>query len=168
MTFYRALEGPWLHVATLDLSAITDRVHALVRSEPALAVRVVRGAKMADERGLFNEFSAAFQFPYYFGENWDAFDECINDFSWLPASGYLAVITAADELLSDSKEQLAPLLRILSDAGRDWAQPSAARRPWAPQAHPFHCVLQTAPSSCSLVTNALTSAGVEYRPCEWA
>jgi hypothetical protein len=29
------------------------------------------------------EFAASFQFPYYFGENWPAFDECINDLSWL-------------------------------------------------------------------------------------
>jgi len=47
-------------------------------------VRLVRGAKMRTTARLFDEISAAFQFPCYFGENWDALDECLNDIDWLP------------------------------------------------------------------------------------
>ena len=54
-------------------------------AEAGLTVRVVRGRKMRNLPGLFDEFSAALQFPLYFGENEDAFDECIADLENLPA-----------------------------------------------------------------------------------
>jgi RNAse (barnase) inhibitor barstar/TATA-box binding protein (TBP) (component of TFIID and TFIIIB) len=31
---------------------------------------------------FYNEISVQLRFPYYFGRNLDAFDECINDFEW--------------------------------------------------------------------------------------
>jgi hypothetical protein len=40
-----------------------------------VAVRFLRGRKMTTTASLLDEFSAALQFPYYFGGNWDAFDE---------------------------------------------------------------------------------------------
>jgi len=45
-------------------------------------VRYLRGQKCTRKNNFFDEFAAALQFPYYFGQNWDAFDECINDLSW--------------------------------------------------------------------------------------
>ena len=29
------------------------------------------------------------QFPAYFGHNWDAFEECVTELTWLPAQGYV-------------------------------------------------------------------------------
>ena len=49
---------------------------------------------------LFDEMAAAFQFPYYFGENWDALDECLADLSWLPAAGYVILIRESSEVLA--------------------------------------------------------------------
>jgi len=40
--------------------------------EADLAVRLVRGHKSRAVDGLFDEFAAALQFPYYFGANWAA------------------------------------------------------------------------------------------------
>jgi hypothetical protein len=48
-----------------------------------LISRFGRGRKMADRHGLFDEIAAVLQFPSYFGENWDAFDECIGDLGGL-------------------------------------------------------------------------------------
>lgn len=53
-------------------------------ADTGLTVRTVRGSKMLTEDQLFTEVSAALQFPYYFGENWPAFDECLADLEWLP------------------------------------------------------------------------------------
>ena len=39
----------------------------------------LRGRKMTTLRQLFDEFAAALQFPYYFGANKDAFDECLSE-----------------------------------------------------------------------------------------
>jgi hypothetical protein len=47
-------------------------------------VRWIRGKKMASYSDMFDEISAALQFPWYFGGNSAAFDECLADLSWLP------------------------------------------------------------------------------------
>ena len=41
------------------------------------SARILRGWKMRTVTKMFDEFGAAMQFPYYFGENWPAFDECL-------------------------------------------------------------------------------------------
>jgi RNAse (barnase) inhibitor barstar len=43
----------------------------------------LRGIRCKTEDDFLIEVSASFQFPYYYGENWPAFDECINDLEWL-------------------------------------------------------------------------------------
>ena len=43
----------------------------------------IRGKRCKTEHDFFREASAALQFPWYFGENWAAFDECICDLEWL-------------------------------------------------------------------------------------
>ena len=43
----------------------------------------IRGARCRSVNDFFKEYSAAFQFPAYFGENWNAWDECACDLDWL-------------------------------------------------------------------------------------
>lgn len=64
--------------------------------------RIIRGKRCTTEKELFQEFAAALQFPYYFGENWDAFDECISDLNWLDAERCSIAITNCDQLLAES------------------------------------------------------------------
>ncbi len=52
----------------------------------------IRGKRCKTEDIFFNEVSASFQFPYYFGENWAAMDECLCDLEWLCASKIFVVI----------------------------------------------------------------------------
>ena len=56
-----------------------------------LTVRTVRGRKIRTVGRLFDEMAAALQFPYYFGENWPAFDECLADIDWLADGGRRAL-----------------------------------------------------------------------------
>ena len=88
----------WLHVTTADPAEVGDAVAALNR-RPGMVARVLRGQKMRTAATLFDEFAAALQFPAYFGENWDALDECLADLSWLSDDRYLVAITAAHEVL---------------------------------------------------------------------
>ena len=114
-----------------------------------LVVRVVRGRKMRTLPRLFDEFAAALQFPWYFGENRDAFDECIADLGWLPTQcGYVIVVTEAGEVLGDEAgtDALAWLVGSLSRAAEEWARPVELGEWWDRPAVPFHVVLQaTAP-----------------------
>lgn len=40
--------------------------------------------------------------PPYFGENWDAFDECLNDLEWLNGECAALILLDAEELLQDA------------------------------------------------------------------
>jgi hypothetical protein len=51
---------------------------------------------------FFDQLAPALQFPYYFGENWNALWDCIADLSRLKGSSLLVVFDAAEHLLSES------------------------------------------------------------------
>jgi hypothetical protein len=86
-------------------------------------VRKIRGKKSKTVDELFNEVGAALQFPWYFGENWDAFDECMSDLDWLPGDTYLLLISQGKLLLYDeSRSDFRVLIRILTDASVNWSE----------------------------------------------
>lgn len=45
---------------------------------------VVLPPGLKNKNELLATAGAALGFPDYFGHNWDAFDECLNDLAWLP------------------------------------------------------------------------------------
>jgi hypothetical protein len=116
-----------------------------------LNVRLLRGKKMKDYEGLFNEFSAALQFPWYFGENGNAFDECLADLSWMPPRlGYVLVISHGEECLELTKDSgLTWLVGSLERAATDWSISVDEGQPWDREPVPFHIVLQEDPTSPS-------------------
>lgn len=52
-------------------------------SQAGAYVSYLRGKHCKTEDDFLIEVAASFQFPYYYGENWPAFDECIQDLEWL-------------------------------------------------------------------------------------
>lgn len=109
---------------------------------------------MQTRQSLFDEFSAALQFPYYFGENWDAFDECIADLEWLPAKNYLLLIMDATAALSqEDNEQIAIFADILSQVGTEWAHAKVPKS--------FHVLLQCASGDVPILQHRFRSASVE-------
>lgn len=77
------------------------------------------GARMTTTPTVFGEFSTAFQFPGYFGQNWDAFNECIGDFLADHADEPVPVlISHAGLLLTDASDQeFVTLIAILTSVG---------------------------------------------------
>jgi hypothetical protein len=63
----------------------------------------LQGQKMKIKKTFFNEFNKSLKFPNYFGNNWDAFDECINDLSWMDfkKNGCIFFISRSLSLLKD-------------------------------------------------------------------
>ena len=93
-------ERPWLHLLVATESDAYDLLAALPGArECRVTSRVLRGHKMRTTAALFDEFAAALQFPCYFGENWDAFDECLTDLAWLPGEAYVFGILQSIRLL---------------------------------------------------------------------
>ncbi|MFD3748126.1 barstar family protein [Nocardia sp. NPDC058633] len=93
-------------------------------------VRELRGAKMRTVAELFDEFAAAFQFPYYFGANKDAFDECLRDLDDFVGDGpgYVAVIRTADDLLADQPTEREWFDSAMRECAAYWARRDVAFR----------------------------------------
>ena len=128
-----SLAAPWVVLSTCDPRSLRAGV---LRESPSLVWAAVRGDACRTKVALFEEFARALKFPDYFGHNWDAFDECINDLEWLDGAGYVVVVTKAERLLSDDDREYVGLIDILSNAGSEWATPPDQR-----VARPFHVVL---------------------------
>jgi hypothetical protein len=60
------------------------------RNPAAIIVRIPRGVR--SKQKLFAIYAKALRFPRYFGWNWDAFEECLGDLSWLPLDRPIAII----------------------------------------------------------------------------
>ncbi|MFI5777288.1 barstar family protein [Nocardia sp. NPDC051570] len=120
--------------ATPILGAIAaqDREFGGVRYQAPedYVVRELRGAKMRTLAGLYNEFAAAFQFPYYFGENKDAFDECLRDLDDFVGrgAGYVVVVRHGEQLLADEPDQHDWFTSAMRDAAAYWSKRDTAYR----------------------------------------
>jgi RNAse (barnase) inhibitor barstar len=70
---------------------------------------------------LYKQFIDVFRFPDYFGYNWDAFEECINDLDWLDAKSYILIVKDIEKLkLPENVIRI--FLRILKDAADEWTK----------------------------------------------
>jgi len=107
-------------------------------------LREVRGDRMRTVGAAFDEFAAALQFPYYFGHNRDAFDDCLGDLDDFlgPAAGYVVAVRDADDLLGDTPNERAWLTEALTDCAQDWSDRGVV----------FRVVLQGEPSGLPTVT----------------
>ncbi|MGV4878258.1 barstar family protein [Acetobacter indonesiensis] len=69
---------------------------------------------------ILRKFARYLYFPYYFADNWDSFEECINDLTWLQADVSVNIINFFDET-AKIEENNAVYLDILMCASRKWA-----------------------------------------------
>jgi RNAse (barnase) inhibitor barstar len=152
-------DDQWLHV----LTGRPEHARLLARyqlSERAVA-RVVRGQKMRTLPRLFDEVSAVLQFPEYFGENWAALSDCIEDMSWLPGDSYILIFTNADQTLAEEPEhELRVLVKTLARAAHYWttADPPGGRA-WRHGPLPFHVVFQVAEHEADRLAHRLSAMG---------
>ncbi len=54
-------------------------------------VFVLDGNEISDKASFLNEAAKVMDFPKYFGKNWDAFEDLLNDLEWAPAKGYVVL-----------------------------------------------------------------------------
>ena len=121
-TYLQTAKAPWSSLIVLPPGATAAGV---VRPPAGFALRTVNGRKCATPAGLFAEFARALEFPDYFGHNWDALEECLADLEWLPAKGYVVLVTDAQTVIPDDEEEYETLLEVLSDAGEAWSKGQA-------------------------------------------
>jgi Barstar (barnase inhibitor) len=157
-------DGPWLHPLVATDSDAWDMLQSLPKDgKSRVAARMVRGKKMRTTPALYDEFAAALQFPYYFGENGGAFDECVTDLEWLPADAYTILVSNGVHMLeAEPTENLTLCLRALERAGQEWAKPVSGE--FARTARPFHVLLQCTHTEERSLREKLTAAKVAFSP----
>lgn len=131
----QSTKPPWTSLLVVTAG---QRAEALVRPPNDFALKVIQGAKCQTTAGLLTEHARALDFPDYFGHNWDALEECLTDLEWLPAKGYIFLITNAGCVLPDDEEEYETFLEILRDAGEAWGTGQAGMG--ARRATPFHAL----------------------------
>ena len=83
-------------VAAIDFSSCTGKDDALAR------------------------FARALRFPDWFGDNWDGLQDCLSDLSWMPADGYLLLLTNTDDWRRADQESFDIALEVLEQAAAGW------------------------------------------------
>ena len=131
--YLQSTKPPWTSLLVVKTG---QRPESLVRLPTGFALKVIKGAKCQTIAGLLTECARALDFPDYFGHNWDALEECLADLEWLPAKGYVLLITDARCVLPDDDEEYETFLEILRDAGEAWGSGQAGMG--ARRATPFH------------------------------
>lgn len=135
-THLQSTKAPWTSLLVLKAG---QRPESLVDVPHGFLLKVIKGGKCRTPSGLFAEFAQVLKFPDYFGENWDALEECLADLEWLPAKGYVLLFTDAEKILPDDEEDFATFLEVMSDAGEAWGAGIEGKRP-----RPFHVFLAVA------------------------
>jgi Barstar (barnase inhibitor) len=132
-SYLQSIKPPWTSLLTV---ADENQAKSLVRPPSGLVLKVIKGRHCATPPNLFAEFARALEFPDYFGHNWDALEECLADLEWMPAKGYILLLTDAIHVLPDDDAEYETFLEILRDAGEAWGSGQAGMG--ARRATPFH------------------------------
>ena len=65
--------------------------NASVVKQKGIEIFYLDGKQVFDKHSFLRKIATAMKFPDYFGQNWDALDECITDLDWCSAERYLLI-----------------------------------------------------------------------------
>jgi RNAse (barnase) inhibitor barstar len=153
---------PWFVRVSGDLPAITALIWQLRRFGSSNRVVVLRGEKMRSFASLYDEISAALQFPYYFGNNFNALQECLVDLEWYPAAAYVVVLlNAADTLSAEKEEDQIALLRLFERVSSEWSSIPRGDATHYQAAVPFHFLLHAERSNARALDRLIEISGIQ-------
>ena len=125
-----------------------------------IIVKQIAGSKCTTLDGLFAEFAEVLKFPDYFGNNWAAFDECLNDLDWLPGEAYLLLIEDTDQVVTASDNSFKVFIETLKRSANEWTEGrNYDGFPTPPT--PFHVVFQCSIEKINDVKERLEVAGLK-------
>lgn len=132
--------GPWGKLLLGKPEDAFDQRRLLSREEPRqLTIRHLDGQRMATKESCLNEFAAALQFPPYFGRNWDACLDCLDDLAGKSKAGLVLFVFHAVAWMKDAPDsELRQLVEVLNEVSLRW---TAAKAPAA-----FRVIFQTKPA----------------------
>lgn len=152
LEMFSSLDTPWAVLAVCSEVRLDGWADQLATT-PGLIVRIIRGKHCTTAPALMQEWSAALQFPYYFGHNWDAMNECLADLEWLPGKYYVFCLTHIEKVLPRQEKEFANYISVLNYAVREWK--SSSENPSRPPV-PFHVVFHCEPEQETAMKARLT------------
>ncbi len=78
------------------------------------------GAGIEDKERFLNRAATVLRFPDYFGNNWDAFEDCLTDMSWHETEGFLILYNHFEVFADHAPDQFKIALEILRDSADYW------------------------------------------------
>ena len=138
--------------------AFEDFFHVRHYDEPdPLEVHLrVRGAQCRTAEGLFDEFAAVFQFPWYFSHNWASFNSLISDLHGMLATSFTLGIEDTNVVLEDDPRGFNILVDILRTASIEWATPKLDQDKRCPL--PFTTIFHAEPERAAVAQDRLKQA----------
>ena len=80
----------------------------------------LEGQKIEKKEQFLNHAAVAMKFPSHFGNNWDAFYDCLTDMDWVDAQGYVIYFDHTDAFASHHESQLETVVELFHDAVDFW------------------------------------------------
>jgi hypothetical protein len=80
----------------------------------------INGSVVNDKQTFLLAAGQALAFPSYYGRNWDAFEEMVNDLSWIHAAGTLLLYDRVYRFAASQPAEWQTALLILQSACARW------------------------------------------------
>jgi RNAse (barnase) inhibitor barstar len=106
-------------VYMLEESPSVEHLEKLT-SERGLAFFRLEGQEIRDKDQFLKQASLALRFPEYFGNNWDAFADCLTDMSWHETDGFVILYDHFDSLAAHSPRDFEMALDIFKESTEFW------------------------------------------------
>ena len=125
MTYFQALlaaSQPGLHELTIRAACGELCCEA---EQAGWQCFCVDGSTVHDKASFLSTFAAALHFPSYFGHNWDAFEECLNDMlaeNQQDSKGIVILFDGASAFAHNHPADWATASSILYTAAATWAK----------------------------------------------
>lgn len=86
----------------------------------SLAFYHLEGKKIEKKDQFLNHAAVAMKFPDHFGNNWDAFYDCLTDMESVDSSGYAIYFDHTDSFAQHHESQLETVIELFQDAVDFW------------------------------------------------
>ena len=121
----------------------------------------VDGHRVHTKDDLVDQLAESARFPSGFGRNWDAVSDYLRDLSWVPARGYVLLVTDGDNLIRLDRRDLVAFIGVVEATIQDWRD---ERGEYGERSAPiaFHLVLCGTNALKAEISKVLTEAFCEH------
>jgi RNAse (barnase) inhibitor barstar len=106
-------------VYLLDVALTIKEIERL-NQDKGTKVYVLDSDRIVDSPSLFQEFATEFQFPEYFGHNWDALKDCLTELDGHEVDRYIITIDKLDRFIANDSSQWTNFLEVCKSVVEYW------------------------------------------------